>query len=150
MKSKITKLVAVAILASGTLMAHAWESDFVTRSYNDRCEDLDSTFITNVGRCQIRYSHNYELDPYAYQYCFSVTYKQLEKSYDSFTDPNGRTMTWSNRSAHHWTSEYCTEMTAAYNAEAPSLAQLCRNWRRDALDLKVSSNSPSKRKASCE
>lgn len=150
MNTNYLKLTTVLLLASLSLSAQAWESDFIDRSYNDRCEDLNSTFITQVGRCSIRYTHNSELDPYAYQYCFSVTYKQLEKSYDSFTDPNGRTMKWSNRSARHWTTEYCTEMTAAYNAEAPSLAQLCRNWRRDALDLKASSNSPSKRKASCE
>lgn len=143
----LTCLIFISSLEATTL---AWNSDFVERSYNDRCEDLDSTFITNVGRCEVRYSHDRELDPDSFRYCFSVTYRQLLKSYDSFTDPNGRTMTWSNRAARHWTTEYCTDKTAIYNAEGPSLAQLCRNWRRDAFDLMKSSNSPSRRKAACE
>lgn len=149
MNTKLGLLFIVVSLMHGTF-SQAWESDFLERSYNDRCEDLDSTFITNVSRCHIEYTHDAEMDAQAYRYCFTVTYRQLTKSYDSFTDPNGRTITWSNRGGKHWTSEYCTELTAAYNAEAPSLALLCRNWRRDALDLKASSNSPSKRKAACE
>lgn len=152
MKKLLLKINLIISLLLLSAVSMAWESDFHERSYNDRCEDLDSTFITNVGTCRIEYNHDpYDTDlPASYKYCFTVTYKQLEKSYDSFTNPNGRTITWSNRTANHWTKDYCTDSVEVYSHEAPALARFCKNSRQDAIALKKSSNSRSGRRASCE
>lgn len=149
---KISKIILLSIFAINFkyASAFAWRSDFVERSYNDRGEDLDSTFIQAIGKCEVVYAHDSDGDPQYYRYCFSVTYERAQNQCTGFIDPNGRAHVWGNHSRSFWTQPYCTESAAVYNNEGRSLSQLCKNWTADARDLMKSSEERNRRKHKCQ
>jgi hypothetical protein len=149
-KSKWVFLIILAI-NFGQNMARAWESDFVERSYNDRGEDLDSTYILSVGpKCAVEYEHDGEGDPRFYSYCFTVTYEKLQNNCTGVIDPNGKAHIWGNHDRYFWSKEYCTESAAVYNNEGKSLSILCNNWRKDAISLMKSSEEKKRKKHKCQ
>jgi hypothetical protein len=79
-----------------------------------------------------------------------VTYERVQNECTGVIDPNGKAHIWGNHSRSFWSQPYCTESTAVYNNEGKSLAQLCKNWRADALDLMRSSAEKNRRKHKCQ
>lgn len=151
MKNNKWLLLLLVTLNLGPQLSYAWESDFVERSYNDRGEDLDSTFILSVGpKCAVEYEHNSEGDPLYYRYCFTVTYENVKNQCTGIIDPNGKPHVWGNHDRSFWSKEYCTESSAVYNNEGKSLSTLCNNWRKDALTLMKTSEEKNRKKHKCQ